>query len=359
MSSLLFTPMVVRETTLRNRLWVAPMCQYSAEDGMPNDWHLTHLTQFAVGGAGLVMTEATAVLPEGRISPRDTGIWNDEQRDAWARIVEVIHARGAHAAIQLAHAGRKASTWWPFSGRRGSVDPADGGWIADAPSAIAFDGYAVPRELDEQGIRGIVDAFAAAARRSVDAGFDVLEIHAAHGYLLHEFLSPLSNERDDAWGGDPERRARLLLEVVGAVRAEVGTGVPIFVRFSATDNAEGGLTTEDVARIAAWAIAAGADLSDVSSSGLVAHQKVDAFPGYQVPHAAALRRVSGAPSAAVGLITSGRQAEEILQAGDADAVLVGREFLRDPHFGLRAADELGVDPETIWPPQYVRAAHSA
>ncbi|MBB2974670.1 2,4-dienoyl-CoA reductase-like NADH-dependent reductase (Old Yellow Enzyme family) [Microbacterium endophyticum] len=356
--SLLFSPLAVRNVTFKNRLWVAPMCQYSAEDGVVNDWHHVHLSQFASGGAGLIVTEAAAVVPEGRISPRDAGIWNDTQRDAWATITESIHARGSLAGIQLAHAGRKASTWWPFSGQSGSVSEVEGGWETLGPSPIAYEGFHAPREMTAAQIIATVEAFRLAARRSITAGFDVIELHAAHGYLLHEFLSPLSNTRTDAWGGSLENQARLLLDLVRAVRDEIGPKVPLFVRFSATDAAPGGLTTDDVATVARWTIEAGADLSDVSTAGLVAHQKITVGPGYQVAHAARVREVSAALTAAVGIITSGPQAEGILQAGDADAIFAGREFLRDPHFALRAASELGEDPETIWPPQYIRAYRS-
>ncbi|POX66325.1 oxidoreductase [Microbacterium sp. Ru50] len=351
--SQLFSPLTIRTVEVRNRLWVAPMCQYSAQDGIPNDWHHVHLAQFASGGAGLVMAEATAVVPEGRITPEDTGIWNDEQRDAWRPIVTAIHDRGAVAAIQLAHAGRKASTYSPFAAERGTVPEAEGGWQTLAPSPVAFDGYARPDELERAEIDTLVTAFADGARRSIEAGFDVLEIHAAHGYLLHEFLSPLSNRRTDEYGGSLENRARLLLRIVEAVRA-AAPDAPLFVRFSATDWAEGGWDVSDTATVAAWAHVRGADLVDVSSGGLVAHQRITTGPGYQVPFAREIRETTGLPVSAVGEITTGTQAEEILAAGAADAIMAGREWLRDPHFGLRAADELGEDA-AIWPPQYVRA----
>ncbi|WP_309067814.1 NADH:flavin oxidoreductase/NADH oxidase [Microbacterium sp.] len=357
--SLLFSPLSLRDITVRNRLWVAPMCQYSAEDGLPNDWHHVHLAQFASGGAGLVVAEATAVVPEGRISPRDTGLWSDAHRDAWRPIVDAIHARGALAGVQLAHAGRKASTWWPFSDRHGSVPAGEGGWTTLAPSAIAYEGYAEPVALDRDGIAALIEAFRAAARRALDAGFDVLEVHAAHGYLLHEFLSPLSNQRTDEWGGSLENRARIVLDIVRAMRAEAGEAVPVLVRFSASDAAPGGLEPDDVARVARWALDAGADLFDISSAGLVAHQQLSVGPGYQVPFAARIREVGEVPVAAVGIITSGAQAEQILQDGDADAIFAAREWLRDPHFGLRAATELGEDPESLWPPQYLRAHRPA
>lgn len=360
--SQLFTPITLREQTFRNRLWVSPMCQYSAIDGVVNDWHHVHLAQFASGGAGLVIAEATAVVPEGRISPRDAGIWNDAQRDAWRPVVDSIHARGAKAAVQLAHAGRKASTWWPFaseSGGRSSIDVAEGGWRTEAPSAIAYEGFAAPDELSRDRLDEIVRAFAAAARRARDAGFDAVELHAAHGYLLHQFLSPLSNERGDEYGGSLENRARAVLRVIRAVRAEVGEAYPVLVRFSATDSAQGGLAVEDVAAVAGWSLEAGADLFDVSSSGLVAHQRIDVHPGYQVPFASHLREATGAPVGAVGVITTGTQAERILADGSADVIIAGREWLRDPHFGLRAATELGEAPQTLWPPQYLRAHRPA
>ncbi|MER7798577.1 NADH:flavin oxidoreductase/NADH oxidase [Microbacterium sp. NPDC096154] len=362
--SLLFSPLTLRDTVFRNRLWVAPMCQYSAIDGMPNDWHHVHLAQFASGGAGLIVAEATAVTPEGRITPRCTGLWSDAQRDAWRPVVDSIHARGSLAGVQLAHAGRKASTWWPFAERAGvpldgSVPADEGGWTTVAPSAIAYEGYAEPVALDAAGIAAVVEAFRSAARRAVDAGFDVLEVHAAHGYLLHEFLSPLSNVRDDEWGGALENRARLVLDVVRVVRAEAGEDVPILVRFSASDAAEGGLEPDDVAAVSRWAVEAGADLIDVSSAGLVAHQRLSVGPGYQVPFAARIREVAEVPVAAVGIITNGAQAEQILQDGSADAIFAAREWLRDPHFALRAAVELGEDPHTLWPPQYLRAYRRA
>ncbi len=351
--SLLFSPLTLRSLTLPNRLWVSPMCMYSAVDGVPQEWHHTHLAQFASGGAGLIVAEATAVLPEGRISPRDTGLWNDAQRDAWAPIVDAVHARGAHIGVQLAHAGRKASTWWPWAAENGSVPEDQGGWPTVAPSAIAFDGFAEPAALDADGISAVIEGFADAARRALDAGFDVLEIHGAHGYLLHQFLSPLSNRRDDEYGGSLENRARLLREVTEAVRRVAGDAVPVFVRISATDHAPGGFTPEEAAQVGEWVMADGADLIDVSSGGLVAHQRIDVHPGYQVPLAAAVRQGGRIPSSAVGLLTDGAQAEAVLAKGDADAIFAGREWLRDPHFGLRAAHELGDD--VAWPDQYLRA----
>ena len=355
-TSALFTPYSVRSVTMRNRLWVAPMCEYSVEkhDGVPTDWHLVHLGGFARGGAGLVITEATAVSAEGRISPEDTGIYSDEQRDAWARIVGFLHSQGAVAGIQLAHAGRKASTWRPWAPERGSVPEAGGGWPAVAPSAVAFTGYDVPLALDRAGIDGVVADFAAATRRSLDAGFDVLELHAAHGYLLHQFLSPLSNLRTDDYGGSLENRARLLLEVIAAVRAEAGDDAPLFVRFSATDWAEGGWDQEQTATVADWARDAGADFFDISTGGLVSGTKIPLAPGYQVPFADFVKHASSVEVSAVGLITEARQAEEIVSSGKADAVMLARAIMRDPHFPLRAAHELGVELD-YWPAQYLRA----
>jgi len=351
--STLFRPLTIRGITLRNRLWVSPMCQYSARDGMPQEWHHVHLAQFASGGAGLVMAEATAVSPEGRISPDDTGLWNDAQRDAWAPLAAAIRSRGAVPGVQLAHAGRKASTWPPFAPRRGSVPADEGGWQTVAPSALAFGDFAAPAALDAAGIERVVADFAAAARRAHDAGFEVLEIHGAHGYLLHQFLSPLSNTRGDEYGGSLENRARLLLRVIDAVRAEAPEA-PLFVRLSATDWADGGWDLDQTTTVARWAGERGADLIDISSGGLVAHQKITLGPGYQVPFAAHVRRETGLPVSAVGLIDDAPHAEQIVAGGDADAVMAAREWLRDPHFALRAAFELGDDID-YWPPQYERA----
>ncbi|HEY0374436.1 MAG TPA: NADH:flavin oxidoreductase/NADH oxidase [Amnibacterium sp.] len=354
MTSTLFSPIEVGGLTLPNRLWIAPMCQYSVEDedGVPTAWHLVHLGSLARGGAGLVLTEATAVSPEGRISPQDTGIWNDEQVAAWSPIVDFAHGVGAVIGVQLAHAGRKASTYSPFAGATGSVPVADGGWPTVAPSAVAFPGYDVPRELDEAGIRKVVDDFAAAARRAVEAGFDALELHAAHGYLLHQFLSPLSNGRTDAYGGSLENRARLLLEVVRAVRA-AAPRAPLLVRFSGTDWRDDGWTVEETATVAGWARAAGADFFDISSGGNAAAE-IPVAPGYQVPLAEAVRRLAGVPVSAVGLITTAEQAEQVVSGGHADAVMIARAALRNPHLPLDAAEELGAPAP--WPPQYERAA---
>lgn len=352
----LFTPHAIRSVEFRNRLWVTPLCQYSVdrEDGVPTDWHLVHLGSFARGGAGLVMSEATGVSAVGRISAEDTGIYTDEQRDAWSRIVQFIHSQGAVAGIQLAHAGRKASVYREWGPDDGTRPIAGGGWQTVAPSAIAFDGYDEPVALDAAGIRGIVDEFRDAARRSVAAGFDVLEIHAAHGYLLHQFLSPLSNQRDDKYGGSLENRARLLLEIVTSVRSAVGDDVPVFVRFSATDYADGGWDLDQTAIVAAWARDAGADLFDISSGGLIGGVSIPTGPGYQVPLAEFVGRTAGVEVNAVGLITEAAQANDIVASGTADAVMMGREIMRDPHFPLRAAHELGIELD-YWPAQYRRA----
>ena len=351
--SQLFSPITLREVTVRNRVWVSPMCEYSATDGVPNDWHLVHLGSFARGGVGLVFTEATAVVPEGRISPADTGIWNDEQQQAWARIVSFLHGQGATAGIQLAHAGRKASSKAPWEGR-GVVPDEEGGWEPVAPSAVAFPGLREPRALDAAGIARVVSAFGDAAARSVAAGFDVLELHAAHGYLLHEFLSPLSNQRDDEYGGSFENRARLLLEVVAELRRRVPSSVPVVVRISATDWHEDGWTADDSVRLGSLLADAGVDLVDVSSGGN-AIVDIPVEPGYQVPFARRIRAEAGIPTGAVGLITEPKQAEEIVADGSADVVLLARALLRDPHWALRAAHDLGVEPD--WPKQYLRAAH--
>ena len=350
--SSLFTPLSVRGIEMRNRLWVSPMCQYSATEGMPNDWHHVHLAQFAAGGAGLVIAEATAVSPEGRISPDDAGLWTDAQARAWAPIVAAIRARGAVAGVQLGHAGRKASTSSPLTGGRGSVAPDAGGWTTVAPSARAYASFAQPVALDEAGIEKVVSDFADAARRAVAAGFQVVEVHAAHGYLLHQFLSPLTNHREDAYGGSLENRARLLVRVTEAVRA-ASAEIAVFVRFSATDAADGGWDVADTVAAARLAGAAGADLIDVSSGGLVPEQRIVPGPGYQVEYAATVRRETGLLVSAVGMIDDPALAENIVADGRADAVMSGREWLRDPHYGLRAAAALGADSPA--PAQYLRA----
>jgi 2,4-dienoyl-CoA reductase-like NADH-dependent reductase (Old Yellow Enzyme family) len=350
----LFSPLTLRGTTFPNRAWLAPMCQYSAVDGSPNDWHLVHLGARAAGGFGLLIAEATAVLPEGRITPQDTGLWNDEHVTQWRRITDFVHERGTTVGVQLAHAGRKASTHAPFATERGSVPLDRGGWATVGPSAVAFPGLAAPRALTAEEIAGIPGAFAAAARRALDAGFDVVELHAAHGYLLHQFLSPLSNHRTDEYGGSLENRARLLIETTDAVRAAWPEDKPLFVRLSATDWVEGGLTVQDVAQVATELAAHGVDLVDVSTGGNAPAQ-IPVGPGYQVPAAREVRETSGLPVAAVGLLTDPAQAEAVLADGSADAILLGREGLRDPFWPLRAAHDLGVADVDAWQPQYARA----
>ena len=350
--SRLLSPLTLRGTTFRNRIWTSPMCQYSSTEGRPSDWHLVHLGGFARGGCGLVFTEATAVTPEGRISPSDAGIWNDTQAADYERITAFVRSQGAVPGIQLAHSGRKGSTAAPWIGT-GTVAGADGGWQTVAPSPIAFGAYAAPRELAAEEIPALVRAYADAAARSLGAGFEVVEVHAAHGYLLNEFLSPLSNERTDAYGGSPERRARLLYEIVDAVRAVWPDDRPVFVRVSGTDWVHGGLTVDDVGEIARVLAGHGVDLIDVSSAGVSPDQQVPIGPGYQVPLARAVRRASGLPVGAVGLITEPAQAETILAEESADAVLLARALLREPHWPQRAARELGDD--VYWPPQYLRA----
>lgn len=356
-SAALFQPLTIRGTTMRNRIWVAPMCQYAIEkkDGVPEDWHLVHLGSMAAGGAGLVVAEASAVTPEGRISPQDTGIWNDEQADAWSRVTAFIHSQGAAAGIQLAHAGRKASVWSEWgTDRKGTIPADEGGWQTVSASAFPFPGYNAPVPLDASGIDDVVEQFRSAARRSVDAGFDVVEIHAAHGYLLHQFLSPLSNDRTDEYGGSLANRARLLLAVVAAVRDAVGRAIPVLVRFSATDYADGGWDEKQTAIVAGWAADAGADFFDISSGGNVSGVRIPVGPGYQVPLAEYVKGNAAVSVSAVGLITTPEQAESVVSSGQADAVMLGREMMRDPHFALRAAYELGVDLD-YWPAQYLRA----
>ena len=350
--SRLFEPLTLRGTTFRNRVWVSPMCQYSSVDGRPSDWHLVHLGSFARGGAGLVMSEATAVVPEGRISPQDAGIWNDVQATDYRRITDFVHGQGAVAGIQLAHAGRKASTRRPWDGR-GFVPESEGGWQTVGASAIGYADWPAPRELTGEELVAHPGAWADAARRSLEAGYDVAEIHAAHGYLLHQFLSPLTNRRTDAWGGDLEGRSRLLLSVVDAVREVWPDDKPVFVRISATDWVEGGLDLDETAEVGRLLAAHGVDLVDVSSGGNSPDQKISLEPGYQVPLAARIKEASGLPVAAVGLITEPQQAEKIVSDGEADAVFLARELLRDPNWAQRAAEALGAD--TYWPDQYLRA----
>ena len=354
MADSLFSPLTIRGITLQNRITVSPMCEYSSTDGFANDWHLVHLGSRAVGGAGLVFTEATAVVPDGRISPEDLGIWKDEHIAMLSRITTFIREHGAVAGIQLAHAGRKASTAAPWNGGK-AVSVTEGGWSpVYAPSAIPFaEGYHTPVALDKAGIRRVVRAFADAARRSLEAGFEVIEIHAAHGYLLHEFLSPLSNTRTDEYGGSFENRTRLLCEVIEAVRVVWPNTLPLFVRISATDWVEGGWDIEQSVALARAIAPLGVDLIDCSTGGNVGRVQIPLGPGYQVPFAERVRKESGVRTGAVGLITHARQADEIVRDGKADLVFLAREELRDPYFPLHAAKELGAHIE--WPKQYLRA----
>lgn len=352
----LFSPFPLRSVVLPNRIVVSPMCQYSSEDGFANDWHLVHLGARAQGGAGLVLTEAAAVVPEGRITPQDLGIWKDEHIPGLKRITDFLHSQGSWAGVQLGHAGRKASMSRPWEEPR-VHSPQDGGWQPVAPSPIAFGpNYGDPRPLDVEGLTRVIDAFVVAARRALEAGFDIVEIHAAHGYLLHQFLSPLSNQRDDVYGGSFANRTRLLLEVVDAVREEWPEELPLFVRISATDWAEGGWTPDESVALARLLKAhGGVDLFDVSSGGLVPGVSIPTGPGYQVPFAEAIRRDANIHTGAVGMITDPQQAEEIVRDGKADLVLLARELLRDPYWPLHAAQALG--EKISWPVQYLRAAH--
>lgn len=351
--SQLFSRFKLRGLEFKNRIFVSPMCQYSAQDGMADNWHLVHLGSRAVGGAGLVMVEAAAVVPEGRISPSDLGIWSDRHAGALAPIARFVREQGAVPAIQLAHAGRKASSAVPWLGR-GSLAPENGGWQVVAPSALPFaSGSPLPRELAEAELDGIVAAFAAAARRSLAAGFGVVEIHMAHGYLLHEFLSPLSNRRDDIYGGSLENRARLPLRVAKAVREVWPQNLPLFVRISATDWVEGGWDLAQSLQLCRWLKEAGIDLIDCSSGGLTPDANIPAGPGFQTPFASAIRQETGIAVGAVGLITAPEQAEQIVATGLADAVFLARELLRDPYWPLHAVHKLGA--EAAWPVQYERA----
>lgn len=350
----LFEPLSIRDVTFRNRITVSPMCQYSSQDGYANEWHLVHLASRAVGGASLVFTEAAAVEPQGRISPGDLGIWSDEHAEALAKIVSIIQNFGAVAGIQLAHAGRKASTARPWEGGK-AVDESQGGWRpVVGPSAIAFsDDSPTPEALSIEGIQKITDAFVQAARRSLEAGFKVVEIHAAHGYLLHEFLSPLSNHRDDEYGGSFENRTRLLREVVQAVREVWPERYPLWVRISATDWVDNGWDIEQSIDLSDKLKSLGVDLIDCSSGGIVPGVKVPVGPGYQTSFAERIRHEANILTGAVGMITSPEQADHIIRTGQADMVLLARELLRDPYWPLKAAKQLRQDQ--IWPVQYERA----
>jgi 2,4-dienoyl-CoA reductase-like NADH-dependent reductase (Old Yellow Enzyme family) len=349
----LFSPLIIRDIKFRNRVFVSPMCQYSSGDGLPNDWHMVHLGSRAVGGSGLVMVEATGVSPAGRISPADSGIWSDAHRDAFHPIAAFIKAHGAVPGIQIAHAGRKASTDLPWNGGA-ALNEANGGWIPLAPSALPFDtGFPMPRAMTADDFETVTEQFCNAARRSVEAGFEVIEIHMAHGYLLHEFLSPLSNNRTDEYGGVIENRMRFPLHVAEVVRQDVPANLPVFVRISATDWAEGGWDLVQSIEFSRSLKELGIDLIDCSSGALVPNVKIPLGPGYQVPFASSIRKEVGIATGAVGLITEACQAEEIIARGDADAIFLARAMLRDPYWANHAAKELGA--EGAWPVQYRRA----
>lgn len=351
--SQLFSPLQLRSITLKNRIVVSPMCQYSGIDGFANDWHLVHLGSRAVGGAGLVFTEAIAVAPEGRISPYCLGLWQNEHITFLKRITSFIEAQGSVPGIQLAHAGRKSSLTTPWNGDR-QLSMEEGGWDTVAPSAEAFStDRATPIELTTADIERIITDFAHAAKRALTAGFKVLELHGAHGYLINEFLSPLSNHRTDEYGGSFDNRIRFLMGIIEAVRKEWPEAYPLFLRISATDWLEGGWTIEDSAHLVPIVKQAGVDLIDCSSGGNAADARIPAKPNYQVPFADAVRK-AGIPTGAVGIIVTAQQAEDILTSGQADLIFMAREFLRDPYFPIHAATALGFD-EMTWPVQYERA----
>ncbi|HVS31048.1 MAG TPA: NADH:flavin oxidoreductase/NADH oxidase [Thermoanaerobaculia bacterium] len=351
--SYLFDPFTIRNVTFRNRIFVSPMCQYSSRNGLPNDWHLVHLGSRAVGGAALVMVEASAVSPEGRITDWDSGFWSSEHVRGFTPIARFIEEHGAVPGLQLAHAGRKASTDVPWRGGK-PIRTGSHSWQPVAPSAIPFaEGWAVPSELTEPDIDKVVADFERAAAYAVEAGFRVIELHMAHGYLIHEFLSPLTNHRADAYGGSMEKRMRLALRVTEAVRKRWPEELPLFVRISATDWAEGGWDLEQSVALAKLLRVRGVDLIDCSSGGLIPNARVEVGPGYQVPFARIIRAEARVLTGAVGMITQAKQAEAIIAEGSADAVLMARKLLRDPYWPLHAARELGV--ELQWPPQYQRA----
>ncbi|NJW51372.1 NADPH dehydrogenase NamA [Salinimicrobium oceani] len=352
-SNRLFRPLKIRSIELKNRIGVSPMCMYSSEDGFANNWHLVHLGTRAVGGAGLIISEATAVSPEGRISPGDLGIWKDEHVEKLKEITAFLEEQGSVPGIQLAHAGRKASTLRPWEGGA-VVNENEGGWQPVAPSAISFyEDHTAPLSLDDIGIKKVISDFRKAAKRAKRAGFKVVEIHAAHGYLLHEFLSPLSNKRKDSYGGSFENRSRLLLEVVNAVREEWPEELPLFVRISATDWAEGGWNLEEAVELSKLLLKNEVDLIDCSSGGLVPKVNIPVQKKYQVPFSEEIKRKSGIMTAAVGLITTAKEAEEVLEQEQADLIFLGRELLRNPYFPFQAAQELGA--EVSWPKQYLRS----
>lgn len=352
----LFEPIKIKSITLKNRIVISPMCEYSSVDGFANNWHFVHLGSRAVGGAGLIILEATAVSPEARITPDDLGLWKDEQITELKKIVGFMHDNGAVAGVQLAHAGRKASHESPWKGNQLIHSNVPEGWQTVAPSAISYkEGTELPIALDEAGIAKIIHDFREATRRCIEVGFKVIELHAAHGYLLHQFLSPLTNIRTDQYGGSFENRIRLLLEVTAAVQEIWPADLPLFVRISATDWAEDGWTAEESVKLSAILKDQGVDLIDCSTAGLVSWQKIPAGPAFQVPFAAQVKKETGILTGAVGLLTDAKHMEEILSSEQADLILIARESLRDPYFPLHAAQQLGVD--LIWPVQYDRAKH--
>lgn len=351
--SKLFSSLKIRKIELKNRIAVSPMCQYSSKDGFPTDWHLVHLGSRAVGGAGLILTEATAVSPEGRISPDDAGIWNDEQASAYKRITGFIKSQNSVPGIQLAHAGRKASTYSPWKGT-GEVKIENGGWPTLAPSPIPFsDNFPLPKEMNEDDIKLVINQFSDAAKRSVDAGFEVIELHFAHGYLIHEFLSPLSNHRKDNYGGSIENRCRFAIELAKSVRRIIPDGTPLFARISSTDWVEGGWDIEQSIQLAVWLKEVGVDLIDCSSGGNVPNANIPVGPSYQIPFAEKIKKEANILTGGVGLITSAEQAEEIINLEQANIVLLAREMLRNPYWALHAAKKLSVDL-TDYPKQYLR-----
>ena len=353
MSSKLFSPLQIKSLTFKNRMVISPMCQYSATDGFANDWHLVHLGSRASGGVALIIQEATAVAPEGRISPGDLGLWKDEHIEKLQSINQFIFSQNAIPGIQLAHAGRKASVSEPWNGNK-KLDETAGGWNTVAPSALGYHSNEKPPiALDKTGIQKVISDFKSATKRAVKAGYQVVEIHAAHGYLLHQFMSPLTNTRTDAYGGSFENRIRFLLEVLEAVQSEWPENLPLFVRISATDWADGGWNIEESVQLSKILKEKGVDLMDVSSGGLVSHQKITLGPGYQVPFAERIKKETGILTGAVGLIIDADQSETIVATGKADLVLFARESLRNPNLALDFAKELGVD--VAWPKPYERA----
>ena len=352
--SKLFSPLKIRNIELKNRIVVSPMCQYSSINGVPTDWHLVHLGSRAVGGTGLILTEATAVSPEGRISPDDAGIWNDEQTKAYKRIISFIKSQHSVPGIQLAHAGRKASTYSPWKGK-GEVKVENGGWQTMAPSPIPFaDNYPRPKEMNQEDIELVIHQFTKAAMRSIDAGFEVIELHFAHGYLVHEFYSPISNHRKDKYGGTLENRCRLAIEISKSVREVIPNGIPLFVRISSTDWTDGGWDIDQSVQLTKWLKNVDADLIDCSSGGNVPNAKIPLAPGYQIPFSERIKREIGILTGGVGLITTSEQAEEIISHEKADIVLLARQMLREPYFAINAAKKLNVNLKDF-PNQYLRS----